>query len=359
MNGLTIEHDLYSDYLVVNQGQASATRLAELLEGHFSHDRLTRSLNRADYGAAQLWQVVKPFIQQVARPDAVLVLDDTVEEKPYSHTNELIAYHYDHTKGRCVKGLNQLTALYHSQDTSLPVGYHLIKKTKTVAGKKGPKQVSEQTKQHLFRDLIRQALVNQLAFKYVLADSWYGSVENINYLINKEKQFIFALKSNRQVALSEADNQQGQHRSMGELGWEETTTHRVWLAGVKTALLLARLVFDNRDGTRGELYLITNDLTADAVQIQSTYRLRWKVEEFYKSIKSNTGYAASPTHRVRTQSNHLFLSMVAFVKLEAIKILTRLNHFALKARLTQNALKHSWQQWKDYKQASTLLVLYA
>ena len=266
---------------------------------------------------------------------------------------------HDHTKGRCVKGLNQLTALYHSQDTSLPLGYHLIKKTKTVSSKKGPKKVSEQTKQHLFRDLIQQAIRNRVPFQYVLADSWYGSVENINYLINREKEFIFALKSNRHVALSEADNQQGRHRSMGELEWEETTTHRVWLAGVKTALLLARLVFDNKDGSRGELYLLTNDLTTDAAQIQSTYRLRWKVEEFYKSIKSNTGYAHSPTHRVRTQSNHLFLSMVAFVKLEAIKTLTRLNHFALKARLTQNALKHSWQQWQDYKQASTLLALYA
>lgn len=82
MNGLRIEHDLYSDYLVVNQGQATATRLAQLLEGHFSHDQLTRSLNRADYGSAQLWQIVKPFVQQVVQPDAVLVLDDTVEENP-------------------------------------------------------------------------------------------------------------------------------------------------------------------------------------------------------------------------------------------------------------------------------------
>lgn len=359
MNGLSLEQDLYSDYLVVNQGQATATRLSALLEGHFSHDRLTRSLNQADYGSAQLWQIVKPFVAQIAQPNAVLVLDDTVEEKPHSQPNDLIAYHYDHTKGRCVKGLNQLTALYHSQDTSLPVGYHLIKKTKTVPGKKGPKKVSEQTKQHLFRDLIRQALSNHLPFEYVLADSWYGSVENINYLINREKKFIFALKSNRHVALSALANQQGQHRSMSELEWEETTTHRVWLAGVETALLLARLVFENKDGSRGELYLLTNELTTDAAQIQSTYGLRWKVEEFYKSIKSNTGYAASPAHRVRTQSNHLFLSMVAFVKLEAIKALTRLNHFALKARLTQNALKHCWQQWQDYKQTSTLLALYA
>ena len=81
MNGLTPEQDLYSDYLVVNQGQATATRLSALLEGYLSHDRLTRSLNQADYGSAQLWQVVKPFAHQIAPADAVLVLDDTVEEK--------------------------------------------------------------------------------------------------------------------------------------------------------------------------------------------------------------------------------------------------------------------------------------
>ncbi|WP_394351064.1 IS701 family transposase [Spirosoma arboris] len=359
MKGLTLEQDLYSDYLVVNQGQATATGLAALLDQQISHDRLTRSLSVTDYGSAQLWQVVKPFVQQIAHPDGLLLLDDTVEEKPYSQPNELISYHFDHTQGRSVKGINQLTALYHSQETSLPVGFHLIRKTKTIQTKKGLKRVSEQTKQQLFRDLIRQAIANQLPFKYVLADSWYGSVENINYLIEKEKQFIFALKTNRQVALCEADNQQGQHRPMSDLGWEETTQHRVWLAGVETALLLTRLVFDNKDDSRGTLYLLTNDLTVDATQVQSTYGLRWRIEEFYKSIKSNTGYAASPTHRVRTQSNHLFLSMVAFVKLEALKVLSRLNHFALKAKLTQNALKHSWQQWQDYKQASTLLALYA
>ena len=74
MNGLTIEQDLYSDYLVVNQGQATATRLSALLEGYFGHDRLTRSFNHADLGSAQLWQPVKPFVQQVVRSTGMVRL---------------------------------------------------------------------------------------------------------------------------------------------------------------------------------------------------------------------------------------------------------------------------------------------
>ena len=111
---------------------------------------------------------------------------------------------------------------------------------------------------------------------------------------------------------------------------EEQQCLQVCLEAVDFPLQLTKQVFQNKDGSQGLLYLVTNDSTIDAQQIQTIYAKRWKVEEFYKSIKSNTGYANSPTHRVRTQSNHLFLSMLAVVKLEALKIATKLNHFAIK-----------------------------
>ena len=46
MTVLPLELDLYSDYLMVNQRQVSATRLAALLEGEFSHDAFTRKLTQ-------------------------------------------------------------------------------------------------------------------------------------------------------------------------------------------------------------------------------------------------------------------------------------------------------------------------
>lgn len=64
--------DLYSDYLLVNQGQTTATGLAALVEDKLSHDAITRRLHQQDYGSRQLWQVVKPFVEQIVSPDAVL-----------------------------------------------------------------------------------------------------------------------------------------------------------------------------------------------------------------------------------------------------------------------------------------------
>jgi hypothetical protein len=350
--------DLYSDYLLVNQGQTTATGLAALVEGKLSHDAITRSLHQQSYGSAQLWQVVRPFIEQIADPNAVLTLDDTVEAKTYMDQNPLIRFHYDHCQQKALKGINQLTALYTGQLYSLPVAYELIKKDQPVVDKKTGKTkwVSGVSKQERFRQLIHQSLVNNLIFKYILADSWFSSAENFSYIANLDQQFIMPLKSNRKVALSKADQQQGLYRPIESLGIEAHQCLAVWVAGVDFPLLLTKQVFKDGDSERGVLYLVTNDLTADTVSIQTQYARRWKVEEFHKSIKSNTGYARSPAHTVRSQSNHLFLSMLAFVKLEALRLSTAKNHFALKSLLTLNATKLALRELNSLKSQSTLLA---
>lgn len=350
--------DLYSDYLLVNQGQTTATGLSALVEGKLSHDAITRSLHQLSYGSAQLWQVVRPFIEQIADPNAVLTLDDTVEAKAYMNQNSLIRFHYDHCQQKALKGINQITALYTGQVHSLPVAYELIKKDQAVIDQKTGKTkwVSAVSKQERFRRLIHQSLANRLIFRYILADSWFSSAENFSYIAGLDQQFIMPLKSNRKVALSQADQQQGLYRPIESLGIEAHQCLAVWVAGVDFPLLLTKQVFKDGDTERGMLYLVTNDLTADTVSIQTQYARRWKVEEFHKSIKSNTGYSRSPAHTVRSQSNHLFLSMLAFVKLEALRLSTAKNHFALKSLLTLNSTKLALRELNSLKSQSTLLA---
>lgn len=349
--------DLYSDYLLINQGQNTATGLSSLVEGKLSHDAITRSLHEQSYGSAQLWQVVKPLVQQIASPDAVLTLDDTVEAKPYMDQNPLIRFHYDHCQQAAVKGINQITALYTGDSLSLPVAYELIEKDQPMVDKKSgkPKWVSRVSKQERFRRLIRQSLLNNLVFKYVLADTWFSSAENFNYIAGLGQQFIMPLKGNRKLALSQTDQQQGRYQPIGSLDIEENQTLAVWVAGVDFPLLLTKQIFKDGDRVRGTLYLVTNDLTADAASIQTQYARRWKVEEFHKSLKSNAGYARSPAHTVRSQGNHLFLSMLAFVKLEALRLSTSKNHFALKTLLNLNAMKLAMKDLNNLKSLSTLL----
>lgn len=121
--------DYYTDYLITSTSQTTSTGLSRVLSGEISHDKFTRFLNGGDYTSKELWGLVKPILREVEHEDGIVVFDDSVCEKPYTDQNELISWHYDHSKGRSVKGINLLTGMYVGKDdTSLPVVYDYGKK---------------------------------------------------------------------------------------------------------------------------------------------------------------------------------------------------------------------------------------
>lgn len=136
--------DLYTDYLLGSRGQVSCTVLSSVLEGNIGHDTFTRMLQSGGVSSRYLWLTAKPLCKQMASDDAVLILDDSVEAKPYSQCNSLIGYHFDHTVGKSVKGVNFLSALYYSNGTSVPVGVEFVIKDKEyeVDGKKSTRLAS-------------------------------------------------------------------------------------------------------------------------------------------------------------------------------------------------------------------------
>jgi hypothetical protein len=56
-------------------------------------------------------------------------------------------------------------------------------------------------------------------------------------------------------------------------------------------------------------------------------------------IKQNASIASFPARSVKGQSNHLFASIFAFIKLEKIKLSKNLIHFAIKTKIYMTALK--------------------
>lgn len=129
--------DVYTDYLLISFGQATATGLAALLPQVVSHDQITRFLSGNAFGSPDLWKIVKPHVRSIQSADACLIFDDTIEEKPHTDPNEIICWHYDHCQDRMVKGVNLLTALYHNNDMSLPVDFELVQKTEWVTNPSG------------------------------------------------------------------------------------------------------------------------------------------------------------------------------------------------------------------------------
>ncbi len=346
--------DLYSDYLISAFGQTTATGLSSLLNGEISHDQVQRSLAGEQQTSADLWRIAKPHVRKIESEDGVAIVDDSIAEKPYTDENDIICWHYDHAQQRTVKGINFVTCLYHSKGISLPVGFELVRKTQRYIDPKNGKEKrrSDKTKNEMYRDLLQQAVKNQIPFKYALNDIWFASAENMNFVkITLNKEFVMPLKGNRKVALSVEAKQSGRYQRVDTLELEPMHPVTVYLEGVQFALLLIKQVFTNEDGSTGIQYLATSDTTLDGNGITTIYQKRWNVEPYHKSLKQNASLEKSPTQTVTTQTNHFFAALCGYIKLELLKGDTQLNHFALKSKLYLHAVQSAYATLQELNPA--------
>lgn len=344
--------EIYTDYLIAQNHHATATGLSMVLDGEISHDKITRFLTRSNYGSQELWEITKPTIRKIESESGVLCLDDSIAEKAYTDENDIICWHYSHAKGRVMKGMNLLSCMVRYGDVALPIGFEIIRKTCRYSDleTRREKRKSNISKNELFRGLIQQAVDNNVKFKYALADNWFASKDNIAFLhADLKKYFIFGIKSNRTVAISAKDKQQGQFQQVRHLELEDGQSIVVYLKGLDFPVQLQKKVFTNENGSTGVLYLVTNDLTIDADHMYQIYKKRWRIEEYHKSIKQNAALGKSPTKTVRTQTNHVFASIVAYVKLEKLKLKTNLNHFAIRYKLIVKANQIAFKELQIMK----------
>jgi DDE superfamily endonuclease len=346
--------DLYTDYLLSACGFATATGLSAMVDEAISHDKVTRFLSARQYTSKDLWAQVKPTVRSVQSDEGVLIFDDTIQEKAWTDESELMCWHYDHVSGRNVRGINLLNALYNSNGASIPVAFELVTKPIEYSDIKTRKRKrkSEVTKNELMRQMIQTCLQNDLKFRFVLTDSWFASEENFEFITAKGKHFISALKDNRLVALSEQDKKQGRFTRVDELQIPQHGVVRGWLKGYNKEVLVVRQVFKNKDDSTATLHLVCSDLTCDYDAITTTYKRRWEVEVFHKSLKSNASLAKSPTQTTKTQSNHVFMSICAAFKLECLSLKNKLSPFAMCRKLLINASQAAYAELQRFRAAA-------
>ena len=184
--------DLYTDYLISNSGLATATGLSAMMDGDVSHDQITRFLSKGDFNSKTLWKKIKPTVRQIESSNACIIFDDTIVDKKWTDENDIICWHYDHTKGQNIKGVNLLNMIYYSNDVSIPIGFEVIHKYACcdIQSKKEHRRANI-TKNELMRNMFQVALNNHIPFHYVLMDTWFAAKENFEYIVKRKKRVHF------------------------------------------------------------------------------------------------------------------------------------------------------------------------
>jgi len=272
--------DLYVSCLLSSFGSATAAGLSAVPEQQISHDRITRMLSGREKTSADLRHTVKPPVRRIESPDGVLIVDGSISEKPFTDENTVVCRHYDRCQGRSVRGINFMTPLYHSQNTSLPAGFQIAAETEYYTDPKDGKEKRRcpVPKNRYCRELIKQAAVNQILFRYVLTDVWFASAENMMFIRHDaEKDSVMPVKTDRKTAPS----------------------------------------YDDR---------------------------RRNAECYHKPLRQNVSPEKSPAQTVTTQKNHFSASLCGYVKPEMLKISNSLNHFALKTKIYISSLQSAYAE---------------
>src|SRR3954454_2440880 len=159
----------YVDYLLSTEGHISATDLSVAVAGKYSHDQITRLLASGEVNDKTIYLKGKHFIKNKGTKGVVtLSIDDSVVSKPHMKLNSMVNWHYDGSKGRCVKGINFVSALWSDDQASVPLSIQVVEKELRWSEQKGCEQwKTVNNKNELLRSMV-QRLTRSKQVDYVL-----------------------------------------------------------------------------------------------------------------------------------------------------------------------------------------------
>src|SRR5436305_1290595 len=114
----------YIDFLLATPRVVSATEAARVQPDRPhkpAHDAFTRLLHRLEPDPQELWREVGPL---VPRRGGLLILDDSVLDKPYARHMGLVGRFWSGKHKRIVKGIDLVTLLWIDGDGLWPSIYH-------------------------------------------------------------------------------------------------------------------------------------------------------------------------------------------------------------------------------------------
>lgn len=313
----------YIQFLIAAQRVFTCTEAAQVQperENAPAHDAFTRLLARQPPDTAALWREAEPL---VAKDAGLLILDDTTLDKPYAKKMDLVTRHWSGKHHRVVHGINLLTLLWSNRTGTSPEAAHLSCDVALY-----DKPLGGQTKNEHFQAMLARAHGRGVTPEYVLFDSWYSGLENLKQIHRYGWRFLTRLKSNRLVNPDKTGN-----RPIGEIeiAPEGCLVHLKGFGMVRVFRTVGR------DGDAE--HWATNDLAMREEEREGLAKQAWGIEVYHRQLKQYCGVERAQCRSARAQSNHVLLSLRAFLRLEVHRLRTRISVHEAKLSIIREAMR--------------------
>jgi Transposase DDE domain len=159
---------IYTNFLIACPYRAECTKLANVVLG-VSHDSVNRFLNNNCFEPKQIFKEAKSIIGFNLK-GGYLSVDDTILDKPYSlyENCQLLGSYYSGKHKRPVKGICLITLFYTDlSGRTSPVNFRIFVKGK------------DKSKNQHYRDMVKEVIEWGIRPKFMTADCFYASKENL------------------------------------------------------------------------------------------------------------------------------------------------------------------------------------
>ena len=316
----------YCQYLLVSQLNYTLTNKAFHCE-RFSHDAINRYLRSERITPRLIWDNVRS--QLILTERGYLVFDDTVLDKNYSHSIELVRRQYSGNAHAVIRGIGVVTCVYVNPETDQfwLIDYRIY----------DPDGDGKTKLDHVRQMLSNVVSEKQLPFQAVLMDTWYATKDLMLYIESLNKFYYCPLKDNRQV-----DDSQGAqpYRRVDSLSWSETELAHGKQLKIKGFPKDHKVqCFRVAVSTHRTDYVVTNDLAQDSTQAtQEACGLRWKIEQLHREGKQLTGLERCQCRKARIQRNHIGCALLVWVRFKELAARTGRTMYQLKHGLLDDYL---------------------
>jgi hypothetical protein len=309
----------FIDFLIATPSNATAMEAARTQPAApdpAAHDAYTRLLHRLEPDSDALWREVEPDVRRAA---GVLVLDDSVLDKPYARKMGLVHHLWSGKHHRVVKGIGLLTLLWTDGDRHLPCDYRLYDK-----GTDG------KTKNDHFGDLLRVAQARGFAPECVLFDGWYSSLANLKRLRALGWPWLTRLKPNRRVNPDRTGLRPVGACAIAAAG---TVVHLEGYGLITVFRIVAK------DGTTE--HWATSHLPMGELERLRLAEASWRIEEYHRGLKQVTNVERCQCRTAAAQRGHIGLALRAFAVVERWCFRTGVNWLTAKWQIVRDAVRAS------------------
>jgi hypothetical protein len=299
---------MYGQFLVNTPANVTGTYFADTSGQQFAHDQVTRFLAHSKLTPRIIRN--KALADIPLSPHGFVLFDDTVVDKDFSRKIEMARSQYSGNAHDIIRGIGVVTCVYYNPDVDsfFALDFRIF----------DPERDGQSKLDHVW-DMLDGLAAKNVAYGYVLMDSWYAVAELMVHIDDLGKIYYCPVKANRLV--DDSGNPKGgkaAYRAVSQLDWDQGALEQGKLVKAKGFPGSTKVkLFCVQVSTNRTDYVVTNDLTQNSADgVRKASAIRWKIEEFHRELKQTTGLEQCQARKQRSQRNHINLCMQAWMVLK-------------------------------------------